>query len=253
MRTIYLFDVDGTLTQPLLKIDEEFASVFLNWVNAYKKEVYLVTGSDIKKTRSQVFAEVRNSCAGVFCCSGNELWNKTKLVYRHKFKASPQLVEDLELYLENSEYGIKTGNHLEHRPGMLNFSTVGRNANLLQREAYTKWDKAVKQREDVVKYITKNHPELDAVIGGTISVDIYPKGKDKSQVVDYLRDSYMNPLDEDISFIFVGDKNIPGGNDYCLAMKLEEDENSHWHQVWSPSETQALIEHSALFIGEGGI
>jgi HAD superfamily hydrolase (TIGR01484 family) len=253
MRTIYLFDVDGTLTPPLLEIDEEFASIFLKWVLTYKKEVYLVTGSDIKKTRGQLFSEFRHSCAGIFCCSGNELWHKNKLVYRHKFKATVRLIEDLELYLENSDYNVKTGNHIEQRPGMLNFTTIGRNANLLQREAYTKWDKITKQREDIVKYITQNHPDLDAAIGGTISVDIYPKGQDKSQVVDYLCDSYMNPLDEDISFVFVGDKNMPGGNDYPLAMKLEEREESSWFQVWSPVETRALIEHSALFIGEGGI
>ena len=35
--------------------------------------------------------------------------------------------------------------------------------------------------------------------------------------------------------------------------RLEDDENSHWFQIWSPIETRALIEHSALFIGEEGI
>ena len=136
---------------------------------------------------------------------------------------------------------------------MLNFSTVGRHANLLQREAYTKWDKVRRQREDIVKYITKAYPMLDVVIGGTISVDIYHRGRDKSQVVDYLKASYMNPLGEEIRFIFVGDKNIPGGNDYPLSQRLEKEEGSEWFQGLSPSETQALIEHSSLFIGEGVI
>jgi len=253
MRTIYLFDVDGTLTQPLLKINEDFAGVFIDWVKIHKKEVYLVTGSDIKKTRHQLFAEFRNVCKGIFCCAGNELWDKNKLIYRNEFKASSQLKEDLDLYLENSDYKFKTGKHLEERGGMINFSTVGRNANLLQREGYTKWDKITREREDLARYIIQNHPELDVAIGGTISVDIYPKGKDKSQVVDYLEGSYMNPLDEEISFVFVGDKNIPGGNDYALAMRLEEKENAYWFQVWSPAETEALIRHSRLFIGEGGV
>jgi len=248
MKTIYLFDVDGTLTQPLLEIEDEFAEAFLSWLRT-EPHVYLVTGSDIKKTRRQVFAELRNKCKGIFTCSGNELWNKNKLVYRNKFKASPALIEDLELYLEHADYRIRTGNHIEQRPGMLNFSVVGRNANLLQREAYTKWDSRTEERKDIVNYITLNHPHLDGVIGGTISVDIYPKGRDKAQVVPYLRNMY----EEEVRFVFVGDRNVPGGNDYALALELDKDPNSEWIQVWSPTETQALIQHSALFIGEAGI
>ena len=48
--------------------------------------------------------------------------------------------------------------------------------------------------------------------------------------------------------IFVGDKNIPGGNDWPLAQRLEKMDNSEWYQVLGPEETRALIEHSELFI-----
>jgi hydroxymethylpyrimidine pyrophosphatase-like HAD family hydrolase len=132
---------------------------------------------------------------------------------------------------------------------MVNYSIVGRNATSHQRAEYAKWDARHLEREDIVDYIKTSHPELDVTIGGSVSVDIYPQGRDKSQVVDYLRSRQS----EEIKFVFIGDKNIPGGNDYPLAMKLEEDENSHWRQVNSPAETEALIRHSALFIGEGGI
>ena len=48
--------------------------------------------------------------------------------------------------------------------------------------------------------------------------------------------------------IFVGDKNIPGGNDWPLAQRLESCVGSYWYQVLCPEETRALIEYGELFI-----
>ena len=53
--TVYLFDVDGTLTPHRKPIKEEFADVFLNWVRTKQKKVYLITGSDIDKIKEQLF------------------------------------------------------------------------------------------------------------------------------------------------------------------------------------------------------
>jgi len=249
VRTVYLFDVDGTLTRPQQKIDEIFAGVFLDWLEEGPKEVYLVSGSDIKKIRQQIFGAFLEKCSGVFCCAANQLYKNEKLIYENKFVAPPTLLEDLEIYLEEAEYKFKTGNHIEERPGMINFSVLGRNANLLQREAYSKWDAKTLEREDVVDYIITNYPELDASIGGETSVDIYAKGKDKSQVINY----FAQHGPEEVKMVFVGDKTMPGGNDYPLAAALEKDPNSHWFQVGGYEETRALIEYSKLFIGEGGI
>ena len=249
MQPLYLFDVDGTLTQPSQPITEDFAAVFLEWMEDNDARVYLVTGNDIKKTKIQVFEEFLYCCDGVFTCSGNQLWEQETLVHQNKFRAPKGLIKDLELYLENAQYSIRTGNHIERRGGMINFSVLGRNANLLQRQSYAKWDLAAREREDVVDYIKTNYPRLDVSIGGEISVDIYPRGKDKSQVAPYLRKKYG----KDVPLIFVGDKNIPGGNDYPLSQLLEEHPECHWFQVNSYQETWALIEHSKLFIGEGGI
>ena len=127
---------------------------------------------------------------------------------------------------------------------MVNFSTVGRNASPALRAAYEKWDKDFREREDIVEYITSLYPELEVAIGGTISVDIYPAGKNKSQVVEKIQELYG----ADVAMVFVGDRNIPGGNDWPLAQHLETMENCHWFQVLSYEETRALIEHSELFI-----
>jgi len=81
-------------------------------------------------------------------------------------------------------------------------------------------------------------------IGGAISVDIYPSGKNKSQVVEKMQELYG----EDVSIIFVGDRNVPGGNDWPLAQRLEKIKNCEWYQVSSYEETRALIEYNELFI-----
>jgi phosphomannomutase len=250
VQTIYLFDVDGTLTDPRQEIDDIFAGVFLDWVEEKNPIVYLVSGSDIKKIKQQIFDALLDTCAGIFACSGNQLWAQEQLIYQNKFRLPRGLLTDLKIYLDmGAQYKIRTGNHIERRPGMINFSVLGRNANLLQREAYSKWEKNTKEREDIVTYITENYPMLDAAIGGAISVDIYPVGKDKSQVVKYLKEKHG----PDLSFVFVGDRCVPGGNDWPLALVLEEEEHGHWIQVNSYHETRAIIEHSKLFIGEAGV
>tara|TARA_R100000008_G_scaffold35682_1_gene20274 strand:+ start:655 stop:1395 length:741 start_codon:yes stop_codon:yes gene_type:complete len=242
---VYLFDVDGTLTHPLTEIDEEFADVFLTWLHNKKKKVYLVTGSNIEKTTKQLFSPFIDQCEGIFTCSGNQFFSKGRQIYENEMNLREGFIEDLELYLENGTmWRRKTGNHIEIRPGMVNFSTVGRNASPDLREAYYKWDQTAREREDIVEYITNIYPDVEVSIGGQISVDIYPRGKNKAQVVDKLWELYG----KDVEMIFVGDRNVPGGNDWPLAQRLEALEGSQWYQVLSYEETRALIEYGELFI-----
>jgi len=243
--TVYLFDVDGTLTRPLTEVDEVFADIFLTWVRTKNKKVYLVTGSDISKTKKQLFSSFIDQCAGTFTCSGNVFHSKGNKIYENKLELPRDFIENLQLYLDmGSPWNNKVGAHIEIRSGMVNFSTVGRNASADLREAYYKWDQTHNEREDIVDYIKGIYPEFEVSIGGTISVDIYPAGKNKAQVVDKLQEIHG----KDTSFVFVGDRNVPGGNDWPLAQRLEEMEGSEWFQVLSYNETRALIEHSELFI-----
>ena len=241
---VYLFDVDGTLTEPREKIKEQIEDVIMSWIASKSKSVYLVTGSDISKTKEQLGEDLMGACLGVFTCSGNVFRKKGKVIYSNVFDPSAEFIADLQLYLDNSQWRSKKGNHIETRPGMLNFSTVGRNASLNMRKAYNRWDRLNLEREDIVAYIDGLYPDLEVSIGGSISVDIYPKGKNKGQVVEKLRELHG----DDVEMIFIGDKNIPGGNDWPLAQRLETIEGSQWYQVLGPEETRSLIEYGELFI-----
>ena len=48
----YLFDVDGTLTEPREKMLEEHAELFKKW--AVNKQLYISTGSDFSKIAQQI-------------------------------------------------------------------------------------------------------------------------------------------------------------------------------------------------------
>jgi phosphomannomutase len=242
---VYLFDVDGTLTHPLTEVDEVFADVFLSWKESKDKKVYLVTGSDITKTRKQLFASFIDQCEGIFTCSGNVFYSKGKKIYENALVLPPDFLENLQLYLDiGTNWRKKTGTHIEIRSGMVNFSTVGRNASPDLREAYYKWDQGTHEREDIVEYIKGLYPDFEVAIGGQISVDIYPAGKNKAQVVDKLQELH-GPA---VEMIFVGDRNLPGGNDWPLAQRLDPMEGSEWYQVLGYEETRALIEYGELFI-----
>jgi hypothetical protein len=54
-------------------------------------------------------------------------------------------------------------------------------------------------------------PDIVAQVAGETGLDIYEKGRDKSQIAKYVK----HPV------IFFGDKMQVGGNDYPLAVKLE--------------------------------
>jgi hydroxymethylpyrimidine pyrophosphatase-like HAD family hydrolase len=111
------------------------------------------------------------------------------------------------------------------------------------REAYYNWDRETREREDIVAYIKELYPDFEVSIGGQISVDIYPVGKNKSQVVDNLEAFYG----DDVKLIFTGDRNVAGGNDWPLAQRLDHRAGSEWFQVDGYEETRALIEHNELF------
>ena len=214
-RKIFIFDVDGTLTPSRRKIKKEFKEFFIEW--SKNNTFYLVTGSDLPKLQEQMDG-LDEKAAGIFTCCGNQFYLKNKLQYDNKFTAPKLLLNYLESFLEKSDYHHRAGNHIEDRGCMLNFSVVGRNCSVMERENYYKWDLENKEREEMVNWINARFPDLEAVIGGQISIDIYPKGYDKSQVFNYIEEIENTYCPDE--YIFIGDRIEEGGNDYPLAKLL---------------------------------
>tara|TARA_B100001093_G_scaffold271596_1_gene259573 strand:- start:2425 stop:3183 length:759 start_codon:yes stop_codon:yes gene_type:complete len=216
-RTVYAFDVDGTLTPSRLSIDSEFKKFFLEFCkNNY---VYLVTGSDKDKTIEQVGEDIWMAAAGCLQSCGNHIFIKGKEVYRNDWKPNKDLIKLLEQFLNISKYRVRTSNHIERRTGLVNFSIVGRDCTQRQRDEYGEWDDLNKERIDMASIINESFPDLEASVGGQISIDIHPKGANKSQAKNWILKHFEgNPIIK-----FYGDKTLPGGNDYDLAKVLAGD------------------------------
>lgn len=240
-KVCYIFDVDGTLTKPRQVIIENHKKILDKWIK--NKQAFLATGSDYSKTLEQLGKDVISLFEATFCCMGNEVRSSNGLaIKRNHFIVPDELNDDLESMLLDSAYIPKTGRHFEIRTGMLNFSIVGRNANLKERKHYSDWDKIHNERVKIANFINKKYKNLEASVGGSISIDIIKRGCDKGQVINCL--SNLNPN----KIVFVGDRCSPGGNDYGIVRELEKSGiDFSWYNVSGPEETFELIKNDSTF------
>ena len=237
MDKIYIFDIDGTLTPSRLRMTEEFAKFFDEWSS--KNKYYLVTGSDLDKTKEQLPIAYIDRAEAIFTCCGNQMWRDDELIYNNKFNPPKDLIESLERKVLKSQYPNRYGNHIEDRGSMVNFSVVGRDCTQEQREDYFEWDKAMGERNITCMEIKGTYPGIDAVVGGQISIDIYPKGMDKSQVLNVIEQERLVPPSE---YIFIGDGIENGGNDYPLAELMDNTEICDWYHTKGWEHTKEILE-----------
>ena len=232
MKTHYIFDVDGTLTPSRQKMDEDFSRFFLHFCTM--NSVYLVTGSDRKKTLEQVGSLIYTTCKRVYNCSGSDVYAGNRNVYKHIWTLPILAKQFLEQCLEEEDFNIRTGNHIEKRPGMINYSLVGRNATIRDRKAFVEWESWNDSRSRTVKAFNIMFPKLHATIGGETGIDIGPKGSDKSQI---LRDFYR----KSDKIIFFGDAIFEGGNDLSLAEAIASKELGMFYKVTEWKETWEIL------------
>ena len=225
----FIFDVDGTLTESRQQIDLSFEVYMIKFCCKY--DVYLVTGSDRAKTVEQVGLDVYNRSKRVYNCSGSDVYEKDNNVYRSDWQPYGKLINFLSDELDYSAFPHKTGNHIEHRPGGINFSILGRGEDSMKyRKEYVKWDINTTERILMADRIKSEFPYLNIQIGGETGLDM--SDSDKSQI---LRD--FHPKDE---IHFFGDMMLEGQNDYPLAKEVDKRGGFCYH-VSNWKDTQSKL------------
>ena len=224
----FIFDVDGTLTPSRKKIEHEFWAPFLIFCRAH--DVYLVTGSDRQKTLEQLGLDICHTVKRVYNCSGSDVYEGDKNVYRDDWELPKEVESFLYDELDYSQFMIRNGNHIERRPGGVNFTILGRAEDpFIGRDRYVEWDRQTNERQDIAERIRNQFPDLTVAVGGQTGLDIGPIGSDKSQI---LRDFNI-----DDKLHFFGDRMEPGGNDYSLgeAVKARGGKSykvNTWKDTW---------------------
>ena len=169
--------------------------------------------------------------------SNDNGYSEWDTIYENKFVVPRNLVRSLNSIVAKSEFPIKASIHHEKRTGMMNFSIVGINAGKELRKEYEEWDADKQERKSIVQKLSDKYPSLDFVIGGAVSIDIFNKGGDKSQVIE----RHLKEAIEYNQIHFVGDRIAFPGNDYSLAQVLKQHPNGEAYEVESWRDTAKLL------------
>lgn len=228
-KTIVMFDMDGTLTEPREKFNSKTLSKCLLELSSYA-EIGIITGSDEDYLREQMGEFLAKSSSRykihLMPCNGTKYLKPPQsangdFVLTHEVsmedhlgvKKYRQVIQELiysQVDMANSDVPL-TGHFINCRGSTINWSPIGRNADNSEREEFVKIDAELRLRERVlselraVLELRKLNNDITVKLGGDTSFDIYPKGWDKTYGLRHF---------SNWDIWFVGDRCSPNGNDY---------------------------------------
>ena len=247
MKSLILFDVDGTLTESRQKIKDDMIGSLYRLSRKENFDIGIVGGSDYAKQLEQLGEDTLKLFKFVFSENGlvayenGEIINNENIVKKIGEQSFTKLINICLNALSKCDSTCKRGNFIELRTGMLNISPIGRSCNQEEREQFYKEDSNHKYREQLINNIKLRWDEhiyeseekevkLQFSIGGMISVDIFPEGWDKTYCLDFVKDKYDK-------IYFFGDKTFEGGNDY----EIFNHDRTISFSVKNPQETIDII------------
>lgn len=211
---LFLFDVDGTLCP-----SREIADPAINtMLIALKKRVRtgFVGGSNLAKQREQLgnnVLEIFNYGFpenGLQCYKGGQMCSARSLIDHIGNERYTKVINAVLAALSRVDYPVKRGNFVELRESMINVSPIGRSCSRDERRTFFEYDKKHGVREKLCRELKPVFEEagLRSVIGGQISIDVFPVGWDKTYCLKHVTEK---------TIVFFGDMTAEGGNDYEIA------------------------------------
>jgi phosphomannomutase len=246
----YLFDMDGTLTKSRSRISTNMLDLLRSLASQGSNKLYLVTGSDLTKVEEQIPYDALGAIFDlVFCSNGTRVYDYSPDPDNELGSQEPELIHSVSLLDHYSQEDInhivsvlsrlaanthtkyKTGTFVEWRGSQINFSVIGRDCSLEQRENYVKWDKKSGERNKIMQKLREEFDGwgLSFRLGGQISIDITRSGWDKSYALKHIP---ANPK----KCVYFGDRIDYNGNDSDVAALC-----GRHHQVSGPEETEEII------------
>jgi phosphomannomutase len=240
MKTLVVFDLDGTLAESKSSIDAEMAKLLNSLLGIVK--VAIISGGAWKQFEQQVLAHLSHG-EGLMSLSllptcGTKFYQYEsgwKLLYSEDFTAAEtkKIIDSLQQATAASERDVEKvwGEVIEDRGSQITFSALGQQAPLEQK---TKWDPDFARRRKIKAALDTLIPEFSVRLGGATSIDVTKHGIDKAYGIRKLRDVLHIAIDQ---MIFIGDAVFPGGNDFPAKQA-----GVLTIAVKNPNETKRVIE-----------
>jgi phosphomannomutase len=199
----------------------------------------IVGGSDKVKQEEQMGGDVVELYDYVFSENGLVAYKDGKLIGIESIKKwmgeekIKRFINFTLRYLADLDIPKKRGTFIEFRNGLINICPIGRNCTQEERVEFIEYDKVHQIREKMVEDFRKEFADmgLQYSIGGQISIDVFPKGWDKTFCLGLIDLTQFKEVH------FFGDKTYPGGNDY----EIYEDPRTIGHRVTDPDDTMKQL------------
>jgi HAD superfamily hydrolase (TIGR01484 family) len=240
LKTLIVFDLDGTLAESKSAIDTEMSARLCALLGVIK--VAIISGGDWPQFEKQVLSHLphddRLKGLSILPTCGTKFYRYDgtwKKLYSEDFTAPERkkIIDGFDAALDKSGFkpGKLWGDLIEDRGSQITFSALGQHAPLAEKKV---WDPDFVKRKAIKAILDTLIPEFSVQMGGATSIDVTKPGIDKAYGIRKLRDVLHIPIDQ---MIYVGDALFPGGNDYPA-----EQAGAASIRVWNPNETKRVCE-----------
>lgn len=243
LKTLVLFDVDGTIAESGQKMNKDIAKLLNNnFKNSYT-EIGIVGGGKLDKilwqTEDVLFDHYFSECG---CVYNKQINNKLQLIYgknirEHNLYININILIKLALkFLSEVDYKL-TGHFIDLRTGIIYISLIGLSATEEERNYFKQLDRQFNYRKKLLNILQNKALELNIynkihiVYGGSVGIAIYPSEYDKQQIMNNINHAEYSEIH------YFGDMYQHDGNDYLL---LNHD-YVIGHKVNNPTETLQFL------------
>jgi phosphomannomutase len=249
MKTLIVFDLDGTLAESKSAIDPEMGTLLGALLAVVR--VAVISGGDLPQFQKQILANLPHdadlanlsllpTCGTRFYQYRTE-WHK---LYSEDLSAAQKEKIVGAINAAVAESGLQSeqtwGAIIEDRESQITYSSLGQQAPL---EAKKTWDPNFEKRQKIAALLEPVLPDFSVRLGGSTSIDVTLPGIDKAYGIRKLRDILRIAIGD---MLFVGDALFPGGNDAPVR-----ETGAVCIQVRDPQETKRVIEAIAACLDDG--
>lgn len=228
MKKLIAFDLDGTLAPSKSHFNPRMVALFDQLLAKY--HVCVISGGKYELFQRQFLTQITTEPESLkrlhlMPTSGTRYYrfedDEWQLQYAEDFTSEQKkkIIKALEEGLEESGYKAEKtyGESIEDRDSQITLSILGQEivAELGDEGVKIKeaWDIDGKKKLEIRDIVAPKIPEFNVRAAGATSIDVTLPGVDKAYGMNKLMDA-TGFKKEDI--LFMGDKIIPGGNDYAV-------------------------------------